>query len=138
MREDARQRRRTHRFGPDARCLLCGFERPEAFIAIDAAFIRRYKEFFESHHVVGRANDPDLIVPLCRNCHAIITEGYRGAGVSLRPPATVLHRLLAALLSLSVFLPALGDSCATWATQLQQFLEQLDRLCPSWRTIAGV
>ena len=130
IKNEARRKRRERRFGPDARCILCGHANPSAFVRVT-------KEFLEAHHVVGRANDEGLLLPLCRNCHAYITEGYRDAGVSMNPPATVLHRLQAALKALGVFLPELGAKCGTWAFDLRQFMNRLDRELPNWKARWG-
>ena len=62
-----------------------------------------------------RANDGDFTVPLCRNCHAEVTEGYRDAAVSANRPPLRLHKLVAVLRSLGAFLIALGQKCASFA-----------------------
>ena len=42
------------------------------------------RRFLEEHHVVGRANDADLVLALCFNCHALVTENLLQAGVTMK------------------------------------------------------
>lgn len=52
-------------------CLACGFvARPDE------------ARTMELHHVLGRANHPSVVVPLCLNCHAKVSEVQR-SGVDL-------------------------------------------------------
>ncbi len=122
---DARNARRERRLGADARCFLCGFAKP-------AAIFTAHRKVLEKHHVVGRANDPELTVILCLNCHAVMTEEYRAHGVSMRP-GDILERVIAILRACSAFLPAVGDTCFRLATELQRFLAALDAKYPGWR-----
>lgn len=111
--------------GANVQCLLCEFRKPEALVRVRRSLLER-------HHVVGRLTDPDLIVHLCLNCHAVMTEKYRGAGVSMRP-ASVLEKVIAALRGFGSFLPAAGETCFRWATALQRFTAALDSKFPEWR-----
>jgi hypothetical protein len=43
------------------------------------------RSVLEEHHLWGRKHDPNLTVPVCPNCHAEITEGYRQEDVRMRP-----------------------------------------------------
>ena len=65
-------------------------------------------------------------MPLCRNCHAIATEGQRDVGADLTPQPTLLHQLAAALLSLGSFLTHLGEQCVGWAHDLRALIDRLD------------
>ncbi|MDR7400340.1 MAG: hypothetical protein QN144_13675 [Armatimonadota bacterium] len=48
----------------------------------------------ERHHLLGRGF-PDLVVPLCLNCHALVTELERVTGATARTPdETDTHRTL--------------------------------------------
>ncbi|MFN8675492.1 MAG: hypothetical protein U0Z70_03850 [Thermomicrobiales bacterium] len=127
MKSDARRAQRSRTLGPNAACVLCGYRNPEALLQRPCALL-------EAHHVCARANDPELTVILCRNCHAEVTERQRIAGVSFGTPATLLHQLLAALVSLAVFLLDLGQRMQTWTVALQAFLVRLDQELPTWRT----
>src|SRR4051812_48398638 len=39
----------------------------------------------EAHHVAGRVNFPDLVVPVCLGCHLILTNWQHAAGMNLEP-----------------------------------------------------
>lgn len=127
IRKDARNARRGRALGPSAACLFCDYRNPHGLV-------RTNRSLLEAHHVCGKANDADLTVVLCRNCHAEVTEGQRTAGVSFGTPPTLLHQFLAALASLAVFLLDLGKRVLVWVGALERFLERLDRELPMWRT----
>jgi hypothetical protein len=40
----------------------------------------------EAHHVGGRRNWPDLVVPVCPACHRILTNWALAAGIELADP----------------------------------------------------
>lgn len=130
IQDDVRKRRVDGRFGSAPRCFLCGEARPERLMRVT-------RKFLEMHHVVGAANAPELVVPLCLNCHFDITSRYRTAGVSMDDPEALLDRLLAALRAFSVFFPMVGDACGAWATQLAVLIEWFDRHLPGWRDFKG-
>jgi hypothetical protein len=127
IRTDARRARRTRILGPDAACALCGYLTPEALIPMKRTLL-------EAHHVCTRDNDPDLTVPLCRNCHAEMTEAQRAAGVCFASPPTLLHQLASALASLAAMFAAIGDRFAFWAAALATLVATLDREVPAWRS----
>ncbi len=130
IQNDARRARRQRRIGAPTVCMLCGLRELAALTVLPRRLI-------EQHHVVGRAHDPQLMVPVCRNCHAILTERYRHAGVSMRPPASALDRLVAALGALGVFFRELAAACVRWAAELSELVEALDAACPRWRKVKG-
>src|SRR4051794_41035848 len=39
----------------------------------------------EMHHVAGRVNFPDLVVPVCLECHLILSNWQSASGIPLRP-----------------------------------------------------
>jgi hypothetical protein len=125
---DARKARRSRLLGPDAACARCGLTNQEFLIPTKRSIL-------EAHHVVGNAHDDALVAPLCRNCHAVLTERQRDAGVDFRPQPTVLHRIAAALTSLAVFLIDLGATCRAWASQLAALANGLDAAFPEWRAL---
>lgn len=129
---EARRARRRARLGPNPRCLLCGYGEPEALTVADGE-VRRW--VLEEHHVAGRKNDPDLTVLLCLNCHRVITEACRRAGVQLNPPATLLHRVIALLRGIAAFLPDLAERCHEVAQMIESLIERLDEAFPPWRTL---
>ena len=68
---------------PQPFCLLCGCSEPMLLRPVT-------RRFLENHHVVGKANDADLVLALCFNCHALVTEGLLQAGVGMaREPVPV-------------------------------------------------
>ncbi len=125
-----RQKRREERLGPDAACALCGVPTPEALLCVDRSLL-------EEHHVVGRANDRDLTIPVCRNCHAVLTEGQLAEGVPLTRQRSLLERLRAILLALAAFLTHLADRLRKWAEHVAALIADLDRRYPSWRKLKG-
>ena len=128
IRTDARRARRARRFGPGAACARCGLATPEALIAADRSIL-------EAHHACGRANDGGLTVPVCRNCHAELTEGQRAAGATFAAPPTVLHQIAAALASFFAFLADLAERGAAWASALAALSTELDGAYPAWRSL---
>lgn len=122
-----RRAKREQLLGDDPVCLLCGLANIDSLIAVSRGVL-------EAHHLVGRANDGDLTVPLCRNCHAEITEGYRDAGVPLNAPPTFLHKIAAILRAFGAFFLTIGQRFADWAEAVIRFVERLDRSVPTWRT----
>jgi hypothetical protein len=91
------------------------------------------RRFLDDHHVCGRANDDALTVPVCRNCHAILTEGQRTAGLDFGTPPTLLHQLAAILVGLFTFLHDLSTRGLIWIDGLRAFIAALDRNYPAWR-----
>ncbi len=128
IQNDARKARRRRQIGADAACVRCGLTNLECLIPTKRSLL-------EAHHVAGNAHDEALTVPLCRNCHAILTEGQRDAGVDMLPQPTVLHRIAAALASLAVFFADHAATCRTWATELRFLAAGLDADYPAWRTL---
>jgi hypothetical protein len=124
----ARRARREQRLGSDAACTLCGLTTPDALIAVRRALL-------EVHHVCGRANDADLTVPVCRNCHAVLTEGQRASSVSLTYPPTILHQVAAALASFFTFLHHIAERGMAWSDALSRLITELDSAFPAWREL---
>lgn len=126
IKNDARAERRARRLGPDAACVMCGVATPEVLTLAERTLLER-------HHVAVRAHDGALTVPVCLNCHRVLTEGQLRAGVSFAPEGTVPERLAALLLALGVFLCQLGESVLLWAERTLEFVAGLDRDYPDWR-----
>jgi hypothetical protein len=57
-------------------CLYCGCSEPMQLRPVT-------RPFLEQHHLLGLANDPELTLALCFNCHALATEGLLQAGVTM-------------------------------------------------------
>src|SRR5690242_14947177 len=128
---EARRAKRAERVGENAACILCGHANIDALTLVARSLL-------EAHHIVCRENDGELTAPLCRNCHAEVTEGYRDAGVPLNRPPTFLHRLAAILRALGALFIALGQKLAAWAEQLLRCIERLDAHSPGWRDTVEV
>jgi len=128
IQNDARKARRRRQIGADAACVRCGLTNLECLIPTKRSLL-------EAHHVAGNAHDEALTVPLCRNCHAVLTDAQRDAGVDMLPQSTVLHRIAAALASLAVFFADLAVTCRIWASQLGLLAAGLDTAFPEWRAL---
>lgn len=124
---EVRRAIRETQFSEHAGCVLCGYQNVDALRFVVRSVI-------ELHHAVGRANDAELVVPLCANCHAVVTAGYRDAGVPLNNPSTILHIFVAAFRGLGAFLEMLGQKMAAWADWLISLIARLDVELPDWRT----
>jgi hypothetical protein len=115
-------------FPASAVCALCGYANPVALIAVD-------KTLLEEHHVVGAAFDDGTRIPLCRNCHAEITEGIRGTGASMRPQPSLFENLVQAKKAEEVYHRCAAIACARNASELERRVDALDELYPDWRSI---
>jgi hypothetical protein len=122
-----RRHRRRRKLGPDARCLGCGASDPTILIRVK-------RTLFEHHHPLGQAHAPDLTVPVCRNCHAILSAAQADDGVPLKPQATVLERLVAIFQAFVSFLGALAKVLLEWVVRALAFIVGLDADYPDWRT----
>jgi hypothetical protein len=125
---ETRRGKRELLLGENPACFRCGHTNIDSLLLVSRSFL-------ELHHVVGRANDGELTAPLCRNCHAELTEAYRDAGVPPNRPPTFLHRLAAILRALGALFSDLGKKLSAWAETLIQFIQRLDTELPSWRGI---
>src|SRR5260370_38406296 len=125
-----RETRRQHKLPADAACVLCGTTNPEALQLVARSLL-------EQHHVLGEANTPELTVPLCRNCHAVETEGLRDLGVELRhgQQRQLPEVLVSALRALGRFFSMLGQQLLAWAEELAALIGALDREHPGWREL---
>jgi hypothetical protein len=129
IQNDAREARRKARLGRDAVCILCGCNQWVALTPVPRSLL-------EAHHVACKANDGDMTVPLCRNCHAITTEELRRCDAATGAPAHRLARLVAILRAIGAFLKLLGEKMMLWANELAEFVNALDRRYPHWRQLA--
>jgi hypothetical protein len=125
---DVRKLRRERRLGRGACCVLCGTKDLPALRKISRTHL-------QEHHVVGKANDDRLVVVVCLNCHADLSEAQRDSGVQLRSrdDRTSLERLEAVLRGLADFLFLLAAALVRWADELAAQTRRLDAAFPSWR-----
>lgn len=90
------------------------------------------------HHVVGRANEPDLVVCLCKSCHAYAHAQLKEIGIvdlSPKPERNLLEVVALILSALGKTLQDWGERFAEYAERLAALIEQLDERDPSWRQI---
>ncbi len=86
-----REARRNQKLGNTRSvCAFCRYEGP--VILVIKKWLRAHgvsknwlKKWLEDHHPGGRNHDPELKIPICRNCHGECTEGLLRAGVRMRP-----------------------------------------------------
>ncbi len=123
-----RHARREQRFGREPACVRCGATEIEALVPVK-------RRFLEAHHICGAANDYALTVPVCRNCHAVLTEGQQSAGVVFTTPPTLLHQLASALASFFAMLYDLCERGMGWAQALSELASELDSNFPAWRNL---
>lgn len=91
-----RRERRLQRLGsPAPSCVACGLRSVEALLGIPAVVLppEVRRKLIEHHHPAGRKTESDWTVPVCRNCHALITEDRRGY-VLPEPPRTQEERAI--------------------------------------------
>ena len=125
IQNDVRKRAWKQRFGPKPVCVLCRFDQPEGLTLVSWSMI-------DVQHVHGAKHDPDLKVPICRNCHARITELNRQAGASMTEPANLLEHLLTVLRALGAFFRLLGEALLKLAEKLYYFILSLTESYPGW------
>jgi len=131
---EVRNNRRARRLPPGAACAMCGETEIPALVKVDKS--KKPPHLLEGHHTAVRENDAELVVVLCRNCHARATAAQYDAGaLSQDRPPTMLHRLVNMLRSLASFFVLLGRRFFAWAEMLATFIEQLDVVLPGWPTL---
>ena len=128
IQNDARRTAREEQLGSERTCRLC----QEADIA---ALRRGSRSLLEEHHVVNEANDADLTITLCFNCHRKLTERMRANGTSTAAPKTCLDQLVAFLLGLAAFFRMLSEKLTEWASKPGNLETALDINYPTWRTM---
>jgi hypothetical protein len=119
-----RRRLKQERFGTlNPVCVLCGNGEIERFTAKPLGWLEERippERLIELHHVAGQNHDPNLVVPLCMNCHRTVTEGLARAGVSMRPQPEPREQIATILEALAVFFEYLVDSLRKWAEYLRK------------------
>lgn len=78
------------------------------------------------HHVVGKANDEELVMWVCSYHHGLWHQHLRAAKVSLRPPKTQLAALATRHKGLIVAQCMVGDALEKWHDDFIHFMEDLD------------
>jgi len=126
IRTARRNLRRKDRFGSNSFCLFCGYACLESLTTVTRRWLETkgvpaelLDRLLEDHHPHGEANDPNLLVTLCLNCHREITEGLMREGVSMHPERN-LNKLIALVLRGSaVLFEFLASSYRKWAKLLE-------------------
>ena len=134
-RTEVREARRRQRLGPGAACVFCGEGALEALKRVTdpalASAVRRV--LLEAHHPLGRANDPNLTIVLCRNHHAKATESLSRGAVPMWFQSHVLDREIARRKAWAVFLRDAANAEDRAAEELEGVAEWLDADLPDWR-----
>jgi hypothetical protein len=116
-----REMRRLQRLGIGPLvCFRCGYIDPIALIRVKVEWLVAKglpKSIFEDHHIVGEKHDPDLTVLICRNCHALATEGLLRAGVSMQAAPDDDTRDALRLEALAVWFADVAESLWKWAAE---------------------
>jgi len=86
----------------------------------------------ERHHVLGRANHPQLTIILCRNHHAIVTEFQRRGAVPTTLQTNPVDRQIASLGNVSALLQGMLDAVEESRTELEEFRAFLDASLSDW------
>jgi len=85
-----REARRLQELGDmQSVCAFCGYEglvicAMVRWLKVHGVRRRFLKKILEDHHPHGKKHDPELTIPLCRNCHGECTEGLLRENVSMR------------------------------------------------------
>lgn len=127
--EVARRARLEVLYGGKA-CARCG--------ASDVELLEGYSRI-DLHHVAGRGNDPDLVVYLCRNCHAEAHAHLKETGaVDLSPPPerNLLEVVATVLVALGTTLVDFGQQLLVYGERLLALIGPLDEHHAGWRGLA--
>lgn len=126
---DRRRDRQRQRFGDDGSCVLCGCQNLAALTEVRVTLL-------EEHHLAGRKADPELTVAVCLNCHRVLQEGLKDAGLEARYPDNAVERAQARSIGVADFFRLAVDSFRRQARELQQLMNHLDQELPDWRDMA--
>lgn len=94
-------------------CIYCGYHEPVALRRVS-------RKFLPEHHPLGQNHDPDLVVLVCLNCHAVAHELLDDAGVELESVSDPVMRVAAMLRAEAVHLEMLADSKQRQADLLER------------------
>ncbi len=94
-------------------CFYCG--------CTELVALRRVsRKLLEEHHFLGRNDDPDSTIWLCRNCHALAHENLLDAGVDLQATADPIQRIARTLRAEAVHLEQLARAKRMQAEVLER------------------
>ncbi len=123
------RRKRIETLREGKACARCG--------ETNAELIRGYSRI-DLHHVVGRANDPDLVVYLCSNCHDWAHARFVELGIvdlSPKPRRNLLEIVTLLLRAIGHTLKDWGERLSEYADRLADLVESLDESSPGWREL---
>jgi hypothetical protein len=80
-------------------------------------------------------NNDEARVPVCRNCHELLSEACRDLGADMSRQRSILETVAEILRIRSVFERASADMQIEMALNLDKLVEALDTHCPNWRSI---
>lgn len=126
--DDVRRARKERRFGPDARCALCGESDLVALVRRDLCYAcqahQAGKPDVEQHHVAGRHNS-DVTVPLPANEHRMASDMQQDwPQRTLRnPDSSPLLKASGAIRGFLDILRLIIDRVLGW---IPEYLEKLD------------
>lgn len=113
LRAARRKMQRLQRFVSDnPMCLYCGCSDPMLLRPVT-------KSFLEDHHIFGRVHDPVSTVALCFNCHALVTENLKQAGVGMKPEPNPMKFARIIFRALAVHFRVLSDACWRFAKMFE-------------------
>ena len=110
-------------------CVRCG--------ETNADMLGRYSKI-DLHHEIGKVYDPDLVVYLCKNCHAWAHARFKALGVvdlSPKPKRNLLEVITLLLRGIGHTLQDWGERLSEYADKLADLIESLDESDPSWREL---
>lgn len=127
---DVRRAKSKRALPQEAACAYCGERNPKALTKVKAGVLQR-------HHVGGEANDPELEVVLCLNCHQLNTIAQMDFGVEFSRNNRDLmpERLVSMLRGLAAFFALLARRLVSWADGLAALIVALDGHFPAWRAL---
>lgn len=113
---DLTKSRAKRRLPAEAHCVLCLERDPEVL------GLRPDPSVLEVHHIAGAANDPQLTVVLCLNCHQRMSARMPAYGVELdrSQKRSTAEKVVSLLRGLAVFFELLAKSLMAWAGKLAQ------------------
>ncbi len=130
IRSAVRRTRRTVKLGPDACCVCCGMQNPPALRLVKRTLL-------DMHHVAGVAELPDLMVPVCANCHRMLHDKLLELGLDFEQPGNrmLLEVLYHLVMGLSVIFEQLAALLQAIGRALRALIDALDEHFRGWRDL---
>lgn len=125
-----REARRQKRFSTEYPiCFLCPESDLETLTPVTLGWLEAHgmgvpRILIELHHHYGEAHDPNLIVPLCLNCHRKVTEGLAKEGVGMKAEVDTVVRTVLMLDADAAFFEKFAASRRRMADDLRKTVQQ--------------